>query len=297
MALIESPTKALDALLEECAQQVVAHGGHVTPAALLTHERLRTVPDDELRLVVEEQGIALRKEELAPLVEANTMGSNVAMELRERYGADAASPDADLALLAIVELCLRWYPDWVCKERLENLIAAGYGVFGDPHDVTDARMILDAWADAWALVPELARRWHVLSTEGFDRHNAGVYLLGSWLLDYDNELSLAAVSDERYRLARVSFAREFEKTFPGELYDVLGIRFLPDGSFWSKYDEMLKKYESAEHVVPFVDEASRPISDGAGTGAVTPKVGRNDPCPCGSGKKYKKCCGRPSSTR
>ncbi len=23
-----------------------------------------------------------------------------------------------------------------------------------------------------------------------------------------------------------------------------------------------------------------------------PKVGRNDPCPCGSGLKYKKCCGR-----
>ncbi|MEO5375957.1 MAG: YchJ family protein [Alphaproteobacteria bacterium] len=23
----------------------------------------------------------------------------------------------------------------------------------------------------------------------------------------------------------------------------------------------------------------------------SPKVGRNDPCPCGSGKKYKKCCG------
>jgi len=21
-----------------------------------------------------------------------------------------------------------------------------------------------------------------------------------------------------------------------------------------------------------------------------PKIGRNDPCPCGSGKKYKKCC-------
>jgi len=20
------------------------------------------------------------------------------------------------------------------------------------------------------------------------------------------------------------------------------------------------------------------------------KIGRNDPCPCGSGKKYKKCC-------
>jgi len=22
-----------------------------------------------------------------------------------------------------------------------------------------------------------------------------------------------------------------------------------------------------------------------------PKVGRNDPCPCGSGKKFKQCCG------
>ena len=21
------------------------------------------------------------------------------------------------------------------------------------------------------------------------------------------------------------------------------------------------------------------------------KIGRNEPCPCGSGKKYKKCCG------
>ncbi len=25
-----------------------------------------------------------------------------------------------------------------------------------------------------------------------------------------------------------------------------------------------------------------------------PKVGRNDPCPCGSGRKYKQCCGRES---
>jgi preprotein translocase subunit SecA len=26
--------------------------------------------------------------------------------------------------------------------------------------------------------------------------------------------------------------------------------------------------------------------------AEVPKVGRNDPCPCGSGKKYKQCHGR-----
>jgi len=40
-------------------------------------------------------------------------------------------------------------------------------------------------------------------------------------------------------------------------------------------------------VVDRIDEA-----DGPGTLERTaPKVGRNDPCPCGSGKKFKKCCG------
>ena len=29
----------------------------------------------------------------------------------------------------------------------------------------------------------------------------------------------------------------------------------------------------------------------ANTYVAAPTVGRNDPCPCGSGKKYKKCCG------
>lgn len=35
------------------------------------------------------------------------------------------------------------------------------------------------------------------------------------------------------------------------------------------------------------------VYDGDGTyKKIQAKVGRNDPCPCGSGKKYKKCCGR-----
>jgi curved DNA-binding protein CbpA len=35
--------------------------------------------------------------------------------------------------------------------------------------------------------------------------------------------------------------------------------------------------EAVEQALPFLRE--------------TPKIGRNDPCPCGSGKKYKRCCG------
>ncbi|MBO5141598.1 MAG: SEC-C domain-containing protein, partial [Clostridia bacterium] len=37
-------------------------------------------------------------------------------------------------------------------------------------------------------------------------------------------------------------------------------------------------------------------NDGKDTAKAAPKksqkVGRNDPCPCGSGKKYKQCCGK-----
>ena len=36
----------------------------------------------------------------------------------------------------------------------------------------------------------------------------------------------------------------------------------------------------------------RQLSQIEGKNTTPKKVGRNDPCPCGSGKKYKKCCGK-----
>jgi preprotein translocase subunit SecA len=36
---------------------------------------------------------------------------------------------------------------------------------------------------------------------------------------------------------------------------------------------------------------NQPVETAAGRTVVANKVGRNDPCPCGSGKKYKKCHG------
>ena len=49
------------------------------------------------------------------------------------------------------------------------------------------------------------------------------------------------------------------------------------------------------------EQVAKPTSESGAAGAEEAKpqpvkkgakVGRNDPCPCGSGKKYKKCCGR-----
>ncbi|PCI07422.1 MAG: hypothetical protein COB77_04715 [Gammaproteobacteria bacterium] len=56
--------------------------------------------------------------------------------------------------------------------------------------------------------------------------------------------------------------------------------------------------EYAAVAVPIVDkkivpgERSAPMGWRNNTVVHTKtKIGRNEPCPCGSGKKYKKCCG------
>ncbi|MFC1705359.1 YchJ family protein [Planctomycetota bacterium] len=46
------------------------------------------------------------------------------------------------------------------------------------------------------------------------------------------------------------------------------------------------QFEKEDGAWRFLSSATPPFRRSA------PKVGRNDPCPCGSGKKYKRCCGR-----
>ncbi len=58
-------------------------------------------------------------------------------------------------------------------------------------------------------------------------------------------------------------------------------------------DGLKEKHRESAH---FVKKDGRWLFDEGNVTTQTvvraePKVGRNDPCPCGSGKKYKKCCG------
>jgi uncharacterized protein len=49
----------------------------------------------------------------------------------------------------------------------------------------------------------------------------------------------------------------------------------------------------AKQLYDLFREHSRSVGEaGWGTRLAGKKVGRNDPCPCGSGKKFKKCCGQ-----
>lgn len=97
------------------------------------------------------------------------------------------------------------------------------------------------------------------------------------------------------RLSRHSLNEQIKK-FP--FYEEAR-QAMPDEKYWKYHpndDEMEdKKYCSAvewmlknsskKELARLMKEPNEPYVRGL-------KIGRNDPCPCGSGKKYKKCCGR-----
>ncbi len=61
----------------------------------------------------------------------------------------------------------------------------------------------------------------------------------------------------------------------------------------SRLDKAEYRHDASAVPAPEAAQASGPAPDGPIKPIVNkqPKVGRNDDCPCGSGKKYKRCCG------
>jgi tetratricopeptide (TPR) repeat protein len=91
---------------------------------------------------------------------------------------------------------------------------------------------------------------------------------------YEMVANLMAIYDDTGRTEQF---KEFEKLFK-ELHDSI-----PE---LAEADEVLRKElpnwpQAKQEFVPY--EKPVPVR--------VVKIGRNEPCPCGSGKKYKKCCG------
>jgi hypothetical protein len=81
--------------------------------------------------------------------------------------------------------------------------------------------------------------------------------------------------------------REFDKIMGGEKFRRLVRRIAEGPEKLDEYDEPWEEPFDLDDEEPW--EYTGPQHTG-------PDVGRNDPCPCGSGKKYKKCCGRGTGT-
>jgi preprotein translocase subunit SecA len=91
-----------------------------------------------------------------------------------------------------------------------------------------------------------------------------------------------------------SLASYFPKT-RNEFYAFLGILlaalavFVGIATPFLSHDQSLNKEQIEEIVNRAVMKAANEKTSDM-TGKARKKVGRNEPCPCGSGKKYKKCC-------
>ncbi|MCK4940755.1 SEC-C domain-containing protein, partial [candidate division WOR-3 bacterium] len=73
--------------------------------------------------------------------------------------------------------------------------------------------------------------------------------------------------------------------------DASGLVFRAQPRREARQPQRTQEYKPSAGAQPRAGGPRAPERAGAAV-ATQKKVGRNDPCPCGSGKKYKKCCGR-----
>lgn len=111
-----------------------------------------------------------------------------------------------------------------------------------------------------------------------DKYNISVMNMIGFLDGIDDSLKISNPIEEMDEDTEVSLAFDKEKLYKN-MVDAKA-DWLYNIPMWDEiFDEAKKKelYKEAKKM---------------GTIVNGPKVGRNDSCPCGSGKKYKKCCGK-----
>jgi hypothetical protein len=148
---------------------------------------------------------------------------------------------------------------------------------------------------AWAEVPRdtIVDRFVWLAREGLDREPS--YVWGALAAESADIEALRVFPELRRAydeglidptIIRESELDEVEAAPPGRFLEETQDRKPPIDDvaeatrWWGAFDRGRRSEQLA-------DVAERGVQPYRGS----PKVGRNEPCPCGSGKKYKKCCG------
>ncbi len=123
----------------------------------------------------------------------------------------------------------------------------------------------------------------------------------------DIAISMRAISKEEFRgLIQQLYENELVDIFYAGSYDkLMGDDYLSKPEYipniYEMYEEVVSTWAGYKeddeplyrNLSPFLTSPSSPFDDDDEPGTFVrteQKIGRNDPCPCGSGKKYKKCC-------
>jgi uncharacterized protein len=110
------------------------------------------------------------------------------------------------------------------------------------------------------------------------------WVRGFWkAMALDPETWSKLAEDKRTNIIIAPFVGFFDlgKPEPHEIPDDIDDRLDEDAALIPRMILVLRKLARIREAARRPAPLSRPS-----------KVGRNDPCPCGSGKKYKRCCGR-----
>lgn len=189
------------------------------------------------------------------------------------YGAPAVDPLADLvededaftygraAATEVLSKIARLYPQ--TREHVAERLLA---FLPQPHELSQIEDGDEVWTWAGTTLAELGVSEALPRMQAlFEAGLADTDVVGDWE-DYEGR-----------------FQDEPEEADPFNVLDTY--RYLQWRSAQeAQAREQLQRRTSQEHV-------RREL--GGPTVRAEPKVGRNDPCPCGSGKKYKHCHGRP----
>jgi hypothetical protein len=135
-------------------------------------------------------------------------------------------------------------------------------------------------------VPEYCGSEYFLFLDSAQKEHAET-LLAYWCEQIGDDPSFDNMEKALKGVGQLSVPLKVRQSFP----DVLKAFFsflsstgkCPNAEDWSVFVSQI----SPQYLANFRTDGSM---KGETVRKVLPKVGRNDPCPCGSGKKYKKCC-------
>ena len=124
-------------------------------------------------------------------------------------------------------------------------------------------------------------------------------------VDYDPHFLITDISNEVHEVLFHTDLSEFDKRyFIGTFMLLLHLNMFNKDKFWelAKLNNVIIKKELYNEIVAIANKYKNDIplwnfngytkNEVIGGKTKKEKVGRNDPCPCGSGKKYKNCCGK-----
>lgn len=160
----------------------------------------------------------------------------------------------------------------IARTHLEAALAHQKARLGKPFPLLARYIILHTIDEAW--------RTHLYT---LDDLKSGI----GWAA-FGGTDPLVAFKRESFSLFQDMLTRAAEKTCKS----LLNPRLTISGQQTPTQQEQKLQYVHPSSMAPNVSSTAAPRAPGASRPRTTTKEpGRNDPCPCGSGKKYKKCCG------